>query len=199
MLMNDNFPAGVRFYENYKQRPLYIGTLDRKGEPLFLEPTNRTTNDSDLTTSRKRSVIGQQLSILQTNATTSILSVPGGDATLELNFYFVGVRLPKVGIFGAILRLLFGLGMKTSTGSVDSTSLAYAGLPVWIYIIRDPTTQFDLAVYHVLAILEAIARYCVQQNSFQELVYDFLVGGALVSKGCLTQPDDSRAWCQGLW
>lgn len=67
-----------------------------------------------------------------------------------------------------------------------------------VFIRRNPESTFPFATYHVLAILEAMARYAVQQDTYRELVYDFIVDGALVSSGCVTVPEFSRGWCQGL-
>ena len=40
-----------------------------------------------------------------------------------------------------------------------------------------------LQLYQVVAILQAIARYCVRQIMYQELIFNLLIDGGLVAAG----------------
>ena len=197
-LLNENYLAGVRFYEQYQSTLLYTGIFNNKNNLRTLGLANQTRSNSVTATSKKRSSNAQFLSVSQTNSTTTVFTVPGANEQMELTFQFVGVRISKIAIFNAILPLMFGIGLEDSSKEVPLSEISLAYMPAWIFMRTQPESEYRFAVFHALAILEAIARYYAQQGLWRELVYDFTVDGVLVNSGCITKPDNHRQWCRGL-
>jgi len=196
-LMNDNHLAGVEFFENYRQRRLYDGVLNDIGN--LLRPGLGNSNTSAAATSKKRSSHPYQLTVQELNATTILITVLGEDhPKLEAAFHLIGLPLPKVGFFSTIITMIYRLGLHDATGGVHVAEMSDDNMSAWIFVRESPRTTFDFAVYHLLALLEGIARYSVQRGIYRELVYDLFTDGELVCGGCVTQPVESRRWCAGL-
>lgn len=196
-LMNDNHLAGVEFFEKYRRRYLYVGTLnDVSGH---YRPKLRSSNTSAVATSKKRSSHHYPLTAQNWNATTIFFTVPGNILPkLEVAFHFAGLSLPKVGVFSTIIMMIHQIGLHDAADEVDMAEMSDNGMSAWIFIRKSPGTTFEFAVYHELALLEGIARYSVQQDTYRELVYDLFADGELVSGGCVTRPVERRRWCAGL-
>ena len=200
ILMRDNFIAGVSFYETYDRRMLYSGVLNRNNHPPRLTMANQTTDNSSSSAvaSQKRSPNNQLLGFQQTDNTTMKFTVPGTNENLELKMYFVGRRISKVHMFEALINSMLFWGLEDSSEEVEATAMTEAQMPAWIFMRRNPASPQLFQIFQLLAIVEAMARYCTQQGIYSELVYDFFFDGSLVSGGCVTAPQYSREWCKGL-
>lgn len=53
-------------------------------------------------------------------------------------------------------------------------------------------------VYQVVAIVQAVARYCVGHSMYQELIFNLLVDDVLVAAGCALKGKGEREWCRVL-
>ena len=197
-LLGDNYLHGVEFHERYMRETLYSGIFDSKNDPLRLGMANHTESRGDIATSKKRAMQISSLSVQQMNTTTTVLTAPNTNERLELSFRFVGFDIPRVGFFYTIIQMMFGNGLRDASERVNSAQISQPGLPAWVFISTERDLVFPFEGYHVLAILEAIARYAVLQNTYQELVYNFTVDGVLVSTGCVTKAAWTRRWCGGL-
>lgn len=201
ILMDNNLLSGVEFLETYQQRRLYYGVLDKNTDHATLQLGNQTTNTSAVTTSERRALHPLQLTVQNVNATTMILTVPGANSpVLYLALHLVGLPIPQKGMFSMILKMMYGMGLTDAGDDVGAAEQSDNSdhIPVWIFVQKNPDTDFPFAVYHVLGILEGIARFCVQQGTYRELVYELFADGELVSAGCITQPVEQRKWCAGL-
>lgn len=196
-LMDDNYLAGVEFYEKYGRRYLYYGTLNEIRR--HHRPELRKSNTSAAATSEKRSSHPYPLTVQDWNATTILFSIPGDDLPkLEVAFHFTGLPLPKVGFFSTIITMIHRLALDDATNEVNMAEMSDNDRSARIFVRKSPGTTFEFAVYHALALLEGIARYSVQHDIYRDLVYDLFADGELVSGGCVTQPVERRRWCAGL-
>lgn len=196
-LLHNGFFAGVDFYETYHRQLLYTGTFYRD-DTGTLGRTIPNGNITQTSTSRRRASSHQRLHVQQSNVTGVVLTASYSDISMELKFYHVGSRLSKVGYFSTILQAVFDLGLSGAGERVDSASITADKLPAWVFIRTVSDTTFPFEVYHALAILEALARWAVQQGQYREVLFDFFVDGKLVSGGCVTMPSRPRQWCMGL-
>jgi len=198
-LMTDGYLAGVNFYAHYHDRLLYTGTLDDRNDPLVVEPANQTDISSQAATAiSKKRAPNKQLLSMQANGTTTVFTIPGSNEQIELRFFFVGVRVPKVSIFRSVIELAFGLGLSDSAEHLESADISHADSPAWIFMKETPGSTFPFAVFHALAVSEAIVQHYAQQRIYREMVFDFLVDGVVVNRGCVTKPDNHRRWCGDL-
>ena len=197
MLMDDRYYAGVNFVQEHWGRPLHNGRLDNKNQIDGSKIVNETKVNDGVATSRKRMPSGQSLAFQHTNASSFFFTVPGTNERLDLRIAFVGYTMSRGAIFSSILQVLFVLGLRDASDSLEATEFATNSLPAWIYVRSIPGSR-PLYTFQVLAILEAMARYSVQQNTYQEVLYDFFVEGSLVSLGCITKAINRREWCRGL-
>ena len=200
LLMKDRYHAGVEFYEHYRGAGLFIGFFDNKNDPVShnLDLLNQTNGSASIASAKKRYLGNQLLQLQQTNTSTTVLTNPGSNEQLEIKFYFVGARISQIGVFYAILHSIFGVGLDDTVEQVEEVELAEANMPAWVFMRLNPDSTYPLANFHILALLEAIARHYSQQVAYREILYDLFVDGAFVSGGCLTNPRPSRYWCKGL-
>lgn len=197
MLMGDNHLAGVEFFEKHRRRYIYHGTLDRLDDTPRLE---LSTSNASAATREKRSSHTYRTSVQNMRMDVISLTTPGDNSPqLEVRFYLVGLPTAKKSLFSNILMMMYELGVQNdAAASVERVEMSAQNSLVWFFGRRTPRTTFPFAIYHLLALLEGMARYYVQQNSYMEIVYDLFADGELVSGGCITQPVESRKWCAGL-
>lgn len=197
MLMGDNHLAGVEFFEKHRRRYIYHGTLDHLHDNPRLE---LSTSNASAATREKRSSHTYQTSVQNMNMSVTSSTTPGDNSPhLEVRFYLVGLPTAKKALFSNILMMMYELGVQNDgAASVERVEMSQHNSLVWFFVRKHPRTAFPFAIFHLLALLEGMARYYVQQNSYTEIVYDLFADGELVSGGCITQPLESRKWCAGL-
>ena len=200
LLLTEDYYAGVEFYEHYRQGGLYIGRFDDKNDPVspVLGLPNDTNNTAITASFRKRSLDGRLFQVQQTNTSTTVMTSLGTNELFEIKFKFVGSRIPKLGTFTALLHTTFGVGLDNSVDQVEQVETSQENMPVWVFMRLNPESTYPLANFHILGILEAIARHYSTKTYYREILYDLFVDGAFVSGGCLTKQGDARRWCQGL-
>lgn len=195
ILMNDNYLAGVNFFERYRGWPLYNGVFDNKNDPRTLQPASEPVMNASLaSTQRRRSLV-----VRQSNDNSTTLSIPGSNPdAYEIKIFLLGREIPKKAMFAVILEFLFALGLENAGDEITRPTLVDQNLPAWIFAMDNSESTTPFQIFHLLGILEAIARHCVLENSYRELVFDFFAGDQYVAGGCVTKADNARAWCRGL-
>ena len=189
---------GATFIESYRGQPLYTGVLDNKSDDPSLERSSNSSADSSETVKQERRAL-RTLVLDATNSTTTLLSIPGSnDVEYQIEFDFRGDRIPKIGIFSAILEFMMTLAERNSDDSIQNISQATSVDSIWIFVTRDARSRFPLQVFQLVAILESVARYAVVKKRYQEMTFKFFVNREIVAEGCLTAPISSRVWCQAL-
>ena len=202
-LLNNYWLAGVSFHEDYLRGPLYTGVFDNKnlatdlGQDVFANNSNATVSGAHPLSATQR------LSVDQLNKTDAILTVPNNDNSpdnphMDLKFYAAGASLPKISFFTTLLQFVFELGLSDAAEGVEQASISTAQLDTWAFVRGIPGSTFSLQSFHVLAIMEAIARWTVQRGIYQEVIYDFFMDEELVSSGCVMRNRRDRQWCRGL-
>ena len=189
---------GARFTESHNGILLYGGVLDNKHDDASLQQLSNSSADLRDTGSQEKRASSAQ--ILETiNSTTTLLNITGSnDVEYEVEFYFTGRFLNKINVFEAILQLMMTLAQQDSYATVEHVIAATIRDPYWIFVMHVPDSSFSLQVFQVLPILEAAARYCVSRHYYRELSFRFLINRELIAHGCLTAPNLSRWWCQGM-
>ena len=189
---------GATFIESYLGQPLYTGVFDNKSDDPSLEQSSNSSADPSETVKQERRALST-LVLDATNSTNTLLSIPGSnDVEYQIEFDFRGDRIPKIGIFSAILELMMTLAERNSDDSIQNISQATSVDSIWIFVTLDARSRFPLQVFELLAILESVARYAVVKKRYQEMTFKFFVNGGIVAEGCLTAPISSRMWCQAL-
>lgn len=192
LLINDNYLAGVDFYEQYRNWPLYNGVFDDRNAPHGLQSASEPARNTSLGSKRI-------LSVRQAKDSSDILRIPGAnDDEYKINIYLLGREIAETDFFSVILEFLFVLGLKDAAAEIKSPFIANRYLPAWIFARDSLASSTPFQIFQLLGILEAIARYCVLQDSYRELSFDFFAGGQFVAGGCVTRPDRQRLWCDGL-
>ncbi|KAF6224997.1 hypothetical protein HO133_010192 [Letharia lupina] len=203
-LFHDPSIWGLDFKVRLRGEDLYLGSLSNSNRPGGVlgaggEQGGGNGSSDGSEEKQKRALLITQPS----NTTAQNLKNPGSSPTdiqYDLRFQLTGLPLPDIGIFSAILEFLLGLGAGDPYQAVESAKLALDTLPVWIYISYNaqPSSTQRLQVYRVVAILQAIARYCVGQRIYQELIFNLLVDDLLLASGCVVRGVGEREWCRGL-
>lgn len=188
---------GARFSESWRDQLLYIGTFDNKNDiPLLEQPSNLSAYAGETVGQEKRALSTQ--SLVATNSTTIPLTIPGSnDVEYQIEFEFRGMPIQKSGIFSAILEFMMTLAQLDSDDSVENVSQTSTDSS-WIFVMHRSESTVSLKMFQLVAILESIARYAVSRRRFVEMAFDFFVNREFVAGGCVTAPDRSRAWCEGL-
>ena len=196
-LMNQQRLYGARFTESYRGQPLYIGVFDNKDVPALEQSNTSSAEPSETVSQQKRALSIQSLDAV--NATTALLTIPGSnDVDYQIQFEFCGNQVQKISIFSAILELMMTLAQLDSNDAVENISLATSTAPLWIFVMPNPESSVPLKVFELVAILESIARWAVSRRRYMEMTFDFFVNREFVAGGCVTEPNLSRAWCQGM-
>lgn len=203
-LFHDPSIWGLDFKVRLLGEDLYLGSLSNRNRPGGVLEAGGEQGGGNGSLDGWEEKPKRALSITQPSDTTARnLTIPGStptDIQYDLRFQLTGLPLPDIGIFSAILEFLLGLGARDPYQAVDSAKLALDTLPVWIYISYNaqPSSTQRLQVYRVVAILQAIARYCVGQRIYQELIFNLLVDDLLLASGCVVRGVGEREWCRGL-
>lgn len=199
---------GLDFTVQLSGEDLYLGRVSNRNRPggvLQGGSEQQGGNDSSLRDvserKRKRALLITQPSTT-TTTTTEKLSLPdsSANAQYDLRFQLTGLPLSDISIFSTILEFLLDLGAQDPYQAVESADLARHTLPVWIYALHnvEPGSAQRLHIYQVVAVLAAIARHCVAQRIYQELIFNLFIDGVLVAAGCVVRGMGEREWCRGL-
>ena len=195
-LLHDNYLAGVNFFVFYRNQLLYNGVFDNRDDPPAIQRVSPEAVNHTLTSrERKGGIYSRQLP-----DNSSYLSIPGYNIDeYEIRFFAAGQGVTRKSFFGAILQFLFALGLQDAEDTIHTAQLSEDNLPAWIFAQETPEwTGPPFQRFHLLNILEAIARHSTQQNQFQELTFQFYINGDVAASGCLTRPLRTRIWCRGL-
>lgn len=195
-LMNDNYLTGVDFYEQYRGQPLFDGILDNKNDPRTLQQERgQIANASTVSTLEK----GDHLSTRQSTLNSTILRVPGHtNNAYDIRISLVGREIAKKHLFSTLLEFIFTLGLGNAAAEISFAHSTNENVPAWAFAIENPESSISFQVFQLLGVLEAIARYCVLQDTYRELVFGFFADGMYVAGGCVTKADRTRMWCNGL-
>lgn len=184
------------FQTIYALHILYNGMLEDTGPSL-----NLPTGTANTTIDSKATIPPVSLHMSAADTTRMALKVASplqNDPHYELRFHFVDVQLSEFNIFESIMDLLLVLGELDATSEQVSYGTTSRGLDVGIYMIGLGTGEHPFQQFLATAILEAIARYYIQHNRYQQMTFDFLADGMLAAHGCVTKATQARAWCNGL-
>lgn len=197
-LMTHGRPFGARLAEWYRGQLLYTGVFDNKTDVSSLKQSSNSSADpSEVIVQEKRALSIQSLDV--TNPSTTLLTLPGSDdVEYRVEFDFRGDRIPKINIFSAILEFMMTLAQLDSDGPIENVSQATSTDSSWIFVMHKSESNIPLEGFQLVAILESIARHAVNRGCYMEMIFDFFVDMEFVAGGCVTTPNRSRAWCQGL-
>ena len=189
---------GARFTLSYRSRLLYIGVFDNKNDaPSLAQSSNSSTDPSEPVAEEKRALSIQTLDI--SNSTATLLAIPGSNnVEYRINFDFRGNSFSKISLFSAIVEFMMTLAQLDSGDTVENISQTTPTDSLMIFVMHNATSSAPLQGFQLLAILESIARHAVNNERYQEMIFDFFISGELVAWGCVTTPHWSRMWCQGL-
>ena len=188
---------GSEFIESYLDEAIYRGVFDIGANHSLEISSNSSTNPSQTMAQEKRELSTQVL-----NATNAIITgpkIPGSnDVEYEVKFLIGGGLIPKIDIFTAILEFMMELAQRSSDDTIERESQARSTDPAWIFVSRDAESRFSLQVFELLAVLESLARWAVDEKRYRETRFYLYIDGELVAQGCVTAPISGRRWCQGL-
>lgn len=191
-------PYGVEFSESYRGQLLYFGVFDNKNDgPSLEQSSNSSALPSETFARAKRAQSAHSLDA--SNSSTTLLNIPGSDDVVyRVAFEFQGSRVLKISIFSAILELMMTIAQLDDNESIENLSQATSTDSSWIFVMHNLASHVPLQGFQLVAILESIARHVVGRARYQEMTFHFLVNEELVAKGCVTERDLARAWCQGM-
>ena len=193
--MNDNFLAGVNFLERYHGVPLYSGILDNNPNLHLLQQGSAViVNTSVASSQKKRDLIASP----SKNGSLSVQTPGYRDYNYDVRILFEGVGLTKQALFTTLLRSMFKIGLETADSSIGGLSDSDENIPAWFFASEHLESTIPLQAFQLLAIVEAIARHCVQQDTYRELIFDFYADGIHVAEGCVTTSGTRSLWCRGL-
>ena len=186
---------GASFVESHNGILLYRGILDNKfDDPSLQQSSNPSADLSDTASQEKRAQV-----LDSTNPSMTLLNITGSnDVQYKLEFYYTGILINKVSIFSAILEFMMTLAQRDGDAGVEHVSEAKSADVYWMFVMRIQDSSFPLQVFQVVAILEAMARYCVTRGQYQEMSFRFSVNDEYTAHGCLTAPLSSKRWCAGM-
>ena len=189
---------GARFTVSYRGRLLYIGVFDNKNDaPSLAQSSNSSTDPSEPVAEEKRALSIQTLDT--SNSTTTLLAIPGSnDVDYRIDFDFRGNDFLKTSLFSAIVEFMMTLAQLDSGDPIENISQSTPTDSVMIFVMHNSESSAPLQGFQLLAILESIARHAVNNQRYQEMTFDFFISGESVAEGCVTAPNRSRMWCQGL-
>lgn len=196
--LENNHRYGASFVESYRGQVIYNGVLDHvHADPSLENSSNSSTDPSQTIAQEKRELSTQVL-----NATNAIITgpkIPGSnDVEYEVKFLIGGGLIPKIGIFSVILEFMMKLAQRRSDDTIGSESQARPTDPAWIFVTWDAESRFSLQTFELLAVLESLARWAVDERRYRETRFYLYIDGELVAQGCVTAPISGRRWCQGL-
>lgn len=199
-LIQDNYDKGTRFYETLarpnpgKPVRVYNGLM---GD--FLYPSSMEKNSSQFEGACQVAAQKRQTSSFAANSSLC-LDVPGSlNSAYYLDVRPLGDPLPPSGIFQTVLESLMELAQLSIDEIVENLSLEKFGFLVRLYAQSSPTSKaFQLKVRHMILIVEGLARECVIQKTYKEVLWALYVDDEVAARGCLTKADLSRRWCAGL-
>ncbi|KAI4276449.1 MAG: hypothetical protein LQ337_002465 [Flavoplaca oasis] len=114
----------------------------------------------------------------------------------EVGFQFLGSDLLRTQIFGAIMTTLLQLA-PSDAYSVQPHVAVEEAFSAWIFMSQAavPAPGYTFQLYHAVALLEAVARYYVSQQRYQEMVFELRTGEYIMATGCVTKGLLARRWC----
>lgn len=191
---------GLDFKVQLSGVDLYLGKLSNKNRRsgAALEGGGTQGGNASLAFSEQKQKRARWIT-QPSNTTARTVTIPGpsqANNRYDIRFELTGLPLPDVSIFSTILLFLFSLGAQGPYQAIESAYLDHDGSPVWIYVLysAEPGSMQRLQVYQVVAILQAIARYCVRLRIYQELIFNLLVDDGLVATGCVVRGSAGREW-----
>lgn len=196
---------GGDFAVQLRGEDLYLGKLSNKNRPegALRGGVGQGGNGSlGVSEQKRRRALLPTIRALNINTTTTTTTTAKlqDDTEYQIKFQAAANPLPDVGIFSMILEFILGLAALGPQQEVETAHLAPDTSDVWIYVIYNfelgPTKR--LRVYQIVAMLQQVARYCVQLRIYQELVFNLLVDDLLVATGCVAKGMEGREWCRGL-
>ncbi|KAF6227159.1 hypothetical protein HO133_008601 [Letharia lupina] len=197
-LMTQEILYGARFTESYRGQLLYVGVFDNKNDVPSLEQSSNSWADPSETLAQERRALSTQ-SLNATNSSTTLLAMTGSnDVEYRIEFDFRKNRVPKTAIFSAILEFMMTLAQLDNDDQIENVSQATSTDSSWIFVMHNSESSVSLEGFQLVAILEGIARHAVHWGRYVEMTFDFFVNREFVAGGCVTVPNRSRAWCQGL-
>ncbi|KAL8879990.1 MAG: hypothetical protein Q9198_002509 [Flavoplaca austrocitrina] len=114
----------------------------------------------------------------------------------QVSFQFLGSDLSRTQIFGAIMSTLLQLA-PSDANSVQPHVAMEEAFSAWIFISQAlvPAPGYMFQQYHAVALLEAVARYYVPHQRYQEMVFKLRMGEYITATGCVTKALLARRWC----
>ena len=209
---------GVDFKVLLEGEELYLGKLSNKyrrdggavleggsGEQGVGNGSSHDEGVSEQEKKPKRALVLTRPAQNATTSTTTSLTITGGQSSpanvqYGMRFQPLGVLLPDIGIFSAILEFLLFLAAYELYQELESANMAYDTLPVWIFVISnvESASGRSLQMYQVLAMLQSIAKHFVEHRIYQELGFNLLADEAIVAVGCVVTGQRRREWCREL-
>ncbi|KAL8711814.1 MAG: hypothetical protein Q9220_003758 [cf. Caloplaca sp. 1 TL-2023] len=178
---------------------VYGGLLDNRNQlsTPSRNAENTTANSIAQAQPNSLAIIPTTENIIRLKNTSSLQD----DPRYELRFDFVGYPLSQLSIFESLLTLMLSLGAVASDSLQPLIQMRLRNLGAWIFMVKNPGPVQDhpFRQSQAVAILEAIARYYVQYNSYREMTFQLFVNGQLSARGCVTRPVASRVWCTGMF
>ncbi|KAL8984100.1 MAG: hypothetical protein Q9205_001838 [Flavoplaca limonia] len=114
----------------------------------------------------------------------------------EVGFRLLGSDLSRNQIFGAIMTTLLQLA-PSDAYSVQPHVAMEEAFSAWIFISQAlvPAPGYMFQQYHAVALLEAVARYYVPRQRYQEMVFELRQDEYITATGCVTKALLARRWC----
>ena len=197
-LMRSRYYHDMSFVTLYRRRTTYNGNL------IHLSPVPSSTNHIVNNTGTLEP-LAPSLSLIATpiNTTSVELRSPLASQNVPdfgLTFTFLGDVLPQISIFESLMELLLVLGKVSAFAAQPTACMNDLRLDAWVFIseVSPPVVAYRLQQFHIVAILEAIARRYVLYGLYQEIRFNFRINGGLLATGCVVKGENARLWCQGL-
>lgn len=195
--MTSTRPSAASFTLSYRGQLLYNGVFDNKDGFLSIAQFSNSSTDPNEAAAQEKRAPSKSLDV--TNSSSTLLTIPGSDnVEYRIEFDFRGRRIGKFGFFSAILEFMMTLAQWDSADPIERARRATSTDLSWIFVMHDPQSTIPLQGFQLAAILESIARHSGSSGRYMEMIFDFFVNGEFVAGGCVTVPEVSRAWCQGL-
>ncbi|KAL8685984.1 MAG: hypothetical protein Q9224_005593 [Gallowayella concinna] len=191
-LMHSELLYGLEFNVKYRRQQLYWGVL--------VKPIGMAT-----TAKRSISPHAFSLSALPSqNFTNMVLSNASSlqhDTHYAVNFDFMGQYVSKFGIFESILTFLLELAREDAATPISQATTGTNTREAQIFLkeVSPPPSTYRLRQYHVVALLEAVARYYVLHDRWSEMTFELVMDGYLVGWGCVTRKSMPKPWCRGMF
>ena len=110
----------------------------------------------------------------------------------EVGFRLLGLDLSRNQIFGAIMTTILQLA-PSDAYSVQPHVAMEEAFSAWIFISQ--AAGYTFQQHHAVALLEAVARYYVPRQRYQEMIFELRMDEYITATGCVTKALLARRWC----